>query len=136
MAAPAFGPFRTAAAPVTSDARDPARRAQPQPSSDPFAFAFRAYQATLSSQDGPRCAHSPTCSLYGLHAVRRHRVLGFFLTTDRIWRQDRSSVLRPLPRDWRGEMVRHYDPLDANDFWLRGIDARHVPELVPSRGRQ
>lgn len=134
--AEAFGPFRSRAAPVTRDARALVPKAVPLPSSDPFLFAFRVYQATLSSQDGVRCAHAPTCSLYGVQAVRRHRFLGFFLTVDRLWRQGRSSELRPLPRQFGGEMPRFYDPLDAADFWLRDLPDLKAPEYLPARSRQ
>lgn len=136
--AAAFGPFATPAAPVTRDARDESSRAAPQPSSDPFAFPFRVYQLTLSSQDGPRCSHAPTCSLYGLQAVRRHPLLGFGLTADRLWRDGRSSALRSLPLHFDGRTWRHFDPVEADDFWLRGLDALSVGELrspVPRQGR-
>jgi hypothetical protein len=131
-----FGPFRTAAAPVTRDAKVEVRRPERLPTSDPYWFAFQVYRHTLSSQDGVRCAHSPTCSLYGVQAVRRHRVMGFFLAVDRLWRQGRSSELRPLPRQYGGEIVRYFDPLDASDFWLRGLEGSHAGELVPPVVRQ
>lgn len=131
-----WGPYRTDAAPVTKDARAEVRRKPSLPSSDPFWFAFQVYQATLSSQDGPRCAHYPTCSLYGVQAVRRHKVLGFGLTVDRLWRTVRSSELRPLPITRVGRLDRYWDPLDAADFWLRGIPHDHAPEYAPPAIRQ
>lgn len=135
-AAAPFGPFRTAAAPVTRDAKDAVTRPERLPTGDPFWFAFQVYQSTLSSQDGPKCAHAPTCSLYGVQAVRRYRVLGFFLAVDRLWRTSRSSVLRPMPIQYGGAIPRLFDPLDANDFWLRGLDDRAAPRLLPERLRQ
>lgn len=132
----AFGPFRTAAAPVTREARDEVAPARRLPTSDPLWFAFLVYQRTLSAQDGPRCAHVPTCSLYGVQAVRRHPVLGFGLTVERLWRANRSSYLRPLPADFRLGRHRLFDPLDANDFWLRGIDDATQGELLPPTVRQ
>lgn len=136
MSAPAFGPFATKAAPVTVDAKDAVSKPERLPSGDFYGFAFQVYQRTLSAQDGPRCAHAPTCSLYGVQAVRRHRVIGFFLTVERLWRAGRSSELRPLPKVYGGETTRLYDPLDANDFWLRDIPDLEAPLLLPKRSVQ
>lgn len=131
-----FGPFRTSRAPVTSDAREWKRPREVLPSANFYAFAFRVYQATISSQDGARCSHSPTCSLYGMQAVGRHGPVGFFLATDRLWRRDRSSALRPLPRSYVGLVPRLHDPLEAADFWLRGVEDHRAPEHRPPRPRQ
>lgn len=131
-----WGPFRSERAPVTVEARAEAVKSSPLPSADPMRFAFLVYQRTLSSQDGARCLHHPTCSLYGLRMVRRHRVLGFFLTADRVWRGHLSSPLRPMPQTTVHQTRRFYDPIDASDFFLRGIDAERMPELVPPRPRQ
>lgn len=134
VSAKPWGPFHTMRAPVTVDAMaaEPAK-SPALPSADPMRFAFRVYQKTLSAQDGPRCLHHPTCSLYGLQMVRRHRVLGFFLTVDRIWRGHRSSALRPMRQTTVHDTRRYFDPVDANDFFLRDVDAREVP---PPRPRQ
>lgn len=132
-----FGPFRTASAPVTRDAKAARSPAPPaRPGSDPMRFAWLVYRHTLSSQDGARCAHAPTCSLYGLQAVRRHPLLGYGLAANRLWRDERSSPLRLLPMDLRGPMPRLYDPLDAGDFWLRGLDDVTAIDLVPPPSRQ
>lgn len=131
-----WGPFRTERAPVTVDARAEVRKTPALPSADPMRFAFLVYQKTLSSQDGARCLHHPTCSLYGLQMVRRHRVLGFLMTPDRIWRGHRSSFLRAMPMTTVYETRRYYDPIDANDFFLRGIEAHQMPELLPPSPRQ
>jgi hypothetical protein len=132
-----FGPFRTAAAPVTRDARAARPLGPPsRPGSAPMRFAWLVYQATLSVQDGPRCAHAPTCSLYGLQAVRRHPLLGYPLAVNRLWRDERSSALRLLPIDLRGPVPRLYDPLDAADFWLRGVDDVVATEFAPPAPRQ
>lgn len=131
-----FGPFRTEAAPVTVDARAETRPREVLPSGDPMRFAFQVYQRTLSAQDGPRCGHHPTCSLYGLQMVRRRPVLGFFFTVDRMWRGHRSSWLRPMPLTTVHGVRRYFDPVEANDFFLRGIDAHRMPEVLPERPRQ
>ena len=132
-----FGPFRADAAPVTRDARDAPVPTLRLPGSDPLYFAFQVYQATLSATDGPRCAHAPTCSAYGVQAVRRHPVLGFAFTVDRLWRAGRSSDLRPMPTFHpQPGLTRYFDPLDASDFWLRGVRDDHAPEYLPTPVRQ
>lgn len=136
LASQPFGPFRTQAAPVTVDARAETRPREAVPSADPMRFAFQVYQRTLSAQDGARCAHHPTCSLYGLQMVRRRPLLGFFFTVDRTWRGHRSSWLRPMPLTTVHGVRRYYDPVEANDFFLRGIDAHSMPETLPARPRQ
>lgn len=135
-AAEPWGPFGSKRAPVTKESRVERRAQEVLPSGDFLQFAFRVYQVTLSSQDGPRCFHSPTCSAYGLQAVRRHKLLGFGLTVDRLWRTIYSSALRPLPRVKVGDWERLHDPLDAGDFWLRGLADHHAPEYAPPRPRQ
>jgi uncharacterized protein len=49
--------------------------------------AIRGYQRWLSPRLRTRCRHTPTCSAYGLEAVRRYGLLtGTQLTADRIRR--------------------------------------------------
>ncbi|MFN3867076.1 MAG: membrane protein insertion efficiency factor YidD [Demequina sp.] len=49
--------------------------------------AIRAYQLTVSPLLGPRCKYYPSCSHYGLEAVRRHgTVRGFMLAAWRVLR--------------------------------------------------
>ena len=135
-AATPFGPFASDTAPVTKDAREE-RHAKPSlPSADPMWFAFRTYQLTLSATDGPRCAHSPTCSAYGVQAVRRHRAIGYFLTADRLWRGTQSSALRLLPPVPSSTTLHYYDPVEASDFWISGVDPDTIPEFLPPRLRQ
>jgi putative membrane protein insertion efficiency factor len=48
---------------------------------------IRAYQLTLSPLLGPRCKYYPSCSTYGLEAVRTHGALvGFALAGWRVMR--------------------------------------------------
>lgn len=48
---------------------------------------IRVFQLWISPLDGPSCRFSPTCSAYGIAAVRKHgAVLGGFLAGDRILR--------------------------------------------------
>ncbi|WP_084039016.1 membrane protein insertion efficiency factor YidD [Demequina sp. NBRC 110053] len=48
---------------------------------------IRAYQVTVSPLLGPRCKYYPSCSHYGLEAVRRHgAVTGVVLAAWRVLR--------------------------------------------------
>jgi uncharacterized protein len=53
-----------------------------------FSSLFLGYKTFLSSQDQPdRCAFTPSCSEYGLYAVRRHGIIGgVIITFDRLSR--------------------------------------------------
>jgi hypothetical protein len=115
-----FGPFPTAAAPVSADAipREPLRD-RGRSLDHPLDLAFEVYRLTLTTFDGPRCDHHPVCSVYALRAVRRDGFLGAFLAVDRTWRGSRSSALRRLPVVWIGEQVRFEDPLSESDFWFQ-----------------
>ena len=49
--------------------------------------AYRRYRGR-SQADGPRCSYYPTCSAYGIQAVRqRGAVLGMLLSMDRLLRE-------------------------------------------------
>lgn len=46
---------------------------------------IKAYQSNISSQTGPRCRHTPTCSQYGLECYESHNFLkATLLTTKRV----------------------------------------------------
>lgn len=48
---------------------------------------IEAFQIFVSSQDGPNCNFSPTCSSYGYDAVRKNGILlGVIMTADRLLR--------------------------------------------------
>jgi len=73
---------------------------------------LRLYKLTLSpafAAMGVRCRHQPTCSTYGLEAVRRHGAWrGFWLTLSRLSRCHPfgSSGFDPVP-----------EKLDKAPFW-------------------
>jgi putative membrane protein insertion efficiency factor len=43
------------------------------------ALLLRGYQVLLSSQDGPRCQFTPSCSEYARMVIRRHGLLAGLL---------------------------------------------------------
>jgi putative component of membrane protein insertase Oxa1/YidC/SpoIIIJ protein YidD len=112
-----FGPFATPGHPVTRDAAFAAP--PPREGGDrSLELPWRAYRATIGAFQGPRCPHSPSCSLYARAAVRRHGlVAGLVLTVPRLLRGERGSGFALLPRDEEGRLV---DLLDDATFWLGG----------------
>ncbi|MBA4303953.1 MAG: hypothetical protein C0424_06995 [Sphingobacteriaceae bacterium] len=50
-------------------------------------FSFTFYKKYISSQDAISCTFEPSCSVYGLHALRHHGLLiGSMATFDRLSR--------------------------------------------------
>ena len=48
---------------------------------------IRLYQKFISSQDGPSCNFTPTCSRFGMACIQEYGMLrGIFLTADRLLR--------------------------------------------------
>jgi uncharacterized protein len=53
----------------------------------PFIFLIRAYQLVISPWLGPKCRYTPTCSQYGVEALKKHGLFkGSWLTIKRISR--------------------------------------------------
>ena len=51
----------------------------------PFITLIRLYRIFISPLLGSNCRHTPTCSEYGIIALKKHGVFkGIFLTTKRI----------------------------------------------------
>ena len=51
----------------------------------PFILLIRIYRIFISPLLGSNCRHTPTCSEYGIIALKKHGVFkGIFLTTKRI----------------------------------------------------
>ena len=81
--------------PIIKEKRQEAIRIEPQESSE-LKFAatalIRLYQVFVSSQDGPSCAFSPSCSRFGLAAIKEYGIMrGVLLTADRLLRCNGSQ---------------------------------------------
>lgn len=51
----------------------------------PFIWLIRFYQAAVSPYLGSNCRYTPTCSQYGIEALKRHGlIIGGILTVKRI----------------------------------------------------
>jgi putative membrane protein insertion efficiency factor len=53
----------------------------------PFILLIRLYQLIISPWIGPKCRFTPTCSQYGIEALRKHGpIKGLWLTIRRVSR--------------------------------------------------
>ena len=53
----------------------------------PFILLIRFYQYVISPAIGPKCRYTPTCSQYGIEALKKHGpIKGLWLTVKRIGR--------------------------------------------------
>jgi putative membrane protein insertion efficiency factor len=51
----------------------------------PFVFLIKVYQWILSPWIGRQCRYTPTCSQYGIEALKKHGIFkGLYLTIRRI----------------------------------------------------
>lgn len=56
------------------------------------AALIRLYQKLVSSQDGPTCTFSPSCSRFGMAAIKEYGIMrGVLLTADRLLRCNGSQ---------------------------------------------
>jgi len=82
----------------------------------PFLWLLKIYQNVISPLDGDRCAMYPTCSQYGVLAIRKHGpVIGIIMTSDRLIHEADEQRYAPLIEV--GNRYRYDDPLKDNDFW-------------------
>lgn len=86
----------------------------------PALWLIRFFQKVVSPVDGPSCDFTPSCSRYGLEAIRRNGLLlGIPMTTERIVRNHHPDNPRRYPLVERDGGIYHLDPVEANDFWWR-----------------
>jgi putative component of membrane protein insertase Oxa1/YidC/SpoIIIJ protein YidD len=77
---------------------------------------FRAFKETYSRVDGSYCTFVPSCSRFGLEAVRELGPLGFPLTLGRLTRSHTHERDFYRPADIP---IFRRDPVDNYTFWLR-----------------
>lgn len=84
----------------------------------PARWGIRFFQRFISPVDGAACTFRPSCSAYGMEAVKRHGILlGLPMAAERIMRnhQPENPARYPLS-DFNGRYL-YLDPVEANDFW-------------------
>ena len=89
---------------------------QPSPGQKVTEGLIRIFQKYISPVDGDRCPCYPTCSQYGLEAIRKHGALvGTVMTVDRLIHE--SDEIRLVRAIKVYDSYRYYDPVENNDFW-------------------
>ncbi len=113
-----WGPWAaTPVAPVAAPLPQDVEASRDGPAGRLLIDAVRFFQKYISPVDGERCTMVPTCSHYGLQAIRKHgALLGFMMTADRIVHEYEEQ--RFVPSVWDGRMHRFLDPVENNDFWF------------------
>ncbi|MBW2141527.1 MAG: membrane protein insertion efficiency factor YidD [Deltaproteobacteria bacterium] len=90
------------------------------PAGGPAIGLIRFYQNHLRSFKTSSCPSYPNCSEYTIQAINRHGVfMGTFIFVDRLFREVTTAQTPPFVR-FKGRIL-HYDPLEANDYWLKGF---------------
>ena len=82
-----------------------------------FIKGIKFFQNVISPVDGDRCPMYPSCSEYGVQALRKHGpFLGFVMIADRLMHE--RDEMTYAPTVIVNGMRRYYDPVENNDFWL------------------
>lgn len=77
---------------------------------------LKIYQSGVSDIGGSRCGMYPSCSSYGVIAVKKHGgLVGLAMTADRLIHEAGELETGPLVN--KGGKTLVYDPLEYNDFW-------------------
>ncbi len=100
--------------PAAAEARHRHNVAEPEASTIKLVAlgAIWAYRTFISPTQGPRCGFYPSCSTFGLQAVREHGLEGVFMTTDRL---TRCNLLKgPGPDYYQLPNGKLFDPVSNN----------------------
>jgi len=82
-----------------------------------FIKGIKFFQNVISPVDGDRCPMYPSCSEYGIQALKKHGpFLGFVMIADRLIHE--RDEMTYAPTVIVNGMRRYYDPVENNDFWL------------------
>jgi putative component of membrane protein insertase Oxa1/YidC/SpoIIIJ protein YidD len=104
---------------ASRDLEKPGQKGTPRSSPDSSLLIplIHFYQDHMRTYQVSSCPSYPNCSEYTLQAIRKHGAfMGTFLFIDRMFREFTTAGRPPQVRS-RGRSL-HYDPLEANDYWL------------------
>ncbi len=89
---------------------------------------IRFFQNVISPIDGDRCPMIPSCSSFGIHAIKKHGLLlGIVMTTARLTHEQGEMAIAPRIRTHDG--FRFYDPVENNDFWFIKTDKKQQTNI-------
>lgn len=93
---------------------------------------FSLFKSFISTTDGKRCDHVPSCARYAKNAVEAHGPIGgLVLTCDRLIRCG-GDDLTVLPKVQVGGELYAWDPVSENDFWWNRKEAgKNDPRKSP-----
>ncbi|MCG8470899.1 MAG: membrane protein insertion efficiency factor YidD [Desulfobacterales bacterium] len=104
----------------------------PSSAEEPSPLLFSLFKSFISTIDGKRCDHVPSCARYAKNAVEAHGpVVGTILTCDRLMRcgGDDMEILSKVVVD--GSLY-VWDPVTENDFWWnKKEEAKKDPRNAP-----
>ena len=84
---------------------------------NPGLWLLSIFRDHLSAVDSDRCPSFPSCSSYGVQAMRKHGFFtGWVMTVDRLIHEGREEA-RVSPRVYSDGRWKIYDPVENNDFW-------------------
>jgi len=84
----------------------------------PAEWLIRFYKKYVSPVDGASCTYYPSCSTYGLQAIRRNGLLlGIPMTAERVMRNHHPHHPERYPLFERNGNLYYLDPVGSNDFW-------------------
>lgn len=87
------------------------------PAGIPLIAFIRLYQTWFSPVYGDRCQMVPSCSQYGIDAIRKHGpVVGVVMASGRLLHE--ADERRYAPIRMSGRRYLFVDPVENNDFWF------------------
>ncbi len=91
-----------------------------------FLIMFKFYRDVLSPLDGPKCPYYPTCSQFGVEAVRKYGVFwGLLMLFNRQMREYPNLLKdRWYPLVIKHGVLRAYDPPDRAYLWSEVRDEK------------
>jgi putative membrane protein insertion efficiency factor len=106
-----FGPWEGGSAP-----QEPGEGETAGPQDSFLIGSIRFYQDVISPVIGADCPMHPSCSAYGIEAVRKHGFfVGVLMTADRLIHESDEISFGPVI-ETEGRL-RVHDPVENNDFW-------------------
>jgi len=84
---------------------------------NPGRWLVSFYREHISPVDGSRCPSVPSCSSYGIKALKKHGFfIGWMMTVDRLIHEGQEET-KVSPIVFSQGKWKIYDPVENNDFW-------------------
>jgi uncharacterized protein len=83
-----------------------------------FRGLFTFYKKVFSAQDSKKCSFHPSCSEYGMEAIKLMGIKGIFQTMDRL---TRCNGLTPTMYPYLATKQVFYDPVVKKDDYIQNL---------------